>query len=181
MGARRDFNWDAPGYIYFIRCPETGNIRVGFSETSPGGRYRTHNSGSPVTLEKFGLMHGSRRIERELHLRFARHLVKGEWFRSNASLLEFIREKAKDWNELLEQDRAMEKARMAEESAQWMSGNLCMLPARPGARSKKKFEETLPRPRGRPRKQAPKQPEKKPPARYGPLQKMLDDLKATGG
>jgi hypothetical protein len=92
------------GYIYFIRCPSNGRIKIGFSERDPDSRFKIFDIGSPVTIEKFALMRGTWGKEGELHSRFYEYRAKGEWFDSHDALLAYIRENARPWQELLDEE-----------------------------------------------------------------------------
>jgi hypothetical protein len=163
---------DHIGYVYFIRSIDNGRIKIGHSYGTPDVRLSAFDIGSSSDLEKYGLMYGSYQDEASLKARFESIRVKGEWFHPHESLLAFIKENAKDWDELLESD-----------SRDWMIGRVQMVPGslmeqRHWARIKSTGllkGSKVKRPYGRPKKVVAKRVI---PARYGPLQALLDRLKS---
>jgi hypothetical protein len=73
-------------YVYFVGAP--GMVKIGRSR-NPHDRLVGLRSGIPLPLELLAVLpDGSQ--ERELHERFAHLRLKGEWFRREAELEEFI-------------------------------------------------------------------------------------------
>jgi hypothetical protein len=73
----------ASGYVYFLqpKFNEEGPVKVGYS-ADPIRRLREHNNrlrDEPLAL--VGVFPANREQERELHRRWRRHRVLGEWFR----------------------------------------------------------------------------------------------------
>jgi hypothetical protein len=64
--------------VYFIQGG--GLTKVGYA-SSPEGRLRGLQTGSPVSLRLVRVLDGTDRHEKDLHLQFARHHSHGEWFR----------------------------------------------------------------------------------------------------
>jgi hypothetical protein len=81
------------GYVYFIQAPINGFIKIGWTAEHPTVRLRYLRHGSPVPLEPVAMRRGTRKLEAELHARFAHLRAHGEWFRPGEDLLDFIREK----------------------------------------------------------------------------------------
>ena len=86
-----------PGFVYFIRCPSNGRIKIGWTAGHPADRMRRIRMMSPVEVEPFGCFPGTRADERALHLRFTEHLSHGEWFSPTDELLAIIAEKTTPW------------------------------------------------------------------------------------
>lgn len=81
---------DAIGKVYFIQDAETRAIKIGIS-VNPAGRLNQLQIGHPYQLVLLGTIPGSRQIEAELHVKFERHHLRGEWFRGDDQLLSEIR------------------------------------------------------------------------------------------
>lgn len=75
-------------FIYFIRA-SNGNIKVGKSN-NPTKRLCALQGACPLKLELLGTIPGNLDIERLIHLNFARHRTRGEWYRPTRRLLLFI-------------------------------------------------------------------------------------------
>lgn len=80
--------------IYFIRGKESGKIKIGYS-IHPGQRKRDLQTAHYEPLEVIGLLHGPPSLEAELHERFGRYRIRGEWFKPGERLLAFIEENAR--------------------------------------------------------------------------------------
>jgi len=81
-------------WTYFVQGLEGGDIKIGYTKGPPYGRLRSLDSGSPVPLKIIGLLAGDQ--EKKMHLRFASHRSRGEWFRPASELLQFIAVNAQD-------------------------------------------------------------------------------------
>jgi hypothetical protein len=92
------------GYVYFLRNTENSRIKIGYSFNRPDERLAMCRVGAGAPLERFALMHGSRILEGILHDRFREWHVDGEWFNPAEPLMEFIRENARGWEEVLDAD-----------------------------------------------------------------------------
>lgn len=84
------------GYVYFVRCPVNGLIKIGWSGTFPNRRLSELRSGCPVPLEPVATMPGSMMDERDLHRRFHSDRSHDEWFRPSKDLDELIAD-ADEW------------------------------------------------------------------------------------
>lgn len=80
--------------IYFIRGEESGNIKIGYS-IHPGKRRKDLQTAHYEDLEVIGLLHGSPSLEAELHERFGKYRIRGEWYEPGKRLLAFIEENAR--------------------------------------------------------------------------------------
>jgi hypothetical protein len=88
---RRNFlRFTGRGRIYFIRCESF--VKIGFTSGSAERRAATLATGNPFEVELLFDCHGTIAEEQSLHVDF-RHLhVRGEWFRADPELLDFIQE-----------------------------------------------------------------------------------------
>lgn len=77
------------GYVYFIRAGKF--IKIGFS-TRPMERLAALQTSHPGKLEILGTRQASRDFEGELHAHFASLRARGEWFRAEEPLLDYIEE-----------------------------------------------------------------------------------------
>lgn len=81
--------------IYFMRpVGQDGPIKIGCS-ISPIGRLSAIQIWSPVKLELAAVTSGGHEYERQLHARFARQRLHGEWFAPCPDLTNLIRSIAK--------------------------------------------------------------------------------------
>ena len=75
--------------VYFVQAGYEGPIKIGFS-SDPAARLRALQVSSAVPLRLLATMTGGRREEYELHDRFQRHRLEGEWFEPAAPILEYV-------------------------------------------------------------------------------------------
>lgn len=82
--------------IYFIHSPIQNKVKIGKATKGKlHSRLMGIQIGNPDELVVLGVMDGGRKEERQLHLLF-RHLhVRGEWFKYEAELKEFIETQSK--------------------------------------------------------------------------------------
>jgi hypothetical protein len=80
----------AEEWVYFIRCPANGLIRIGWTTKHPDARLKRLAVTSPVPLEAIASMPGDKTLEADLHDRFRGCWDHGEWFAPDADLMEFI-------------------------------------------------------------------------------------------
>ena len=78
-------------FLYFIEAKNTGYIKIGRS-VNPQQRLAQLSTGSPVELIILGTISGGSNLEAELHRRFETLREKGEWFKANGELRDFIKE-----------------------------------------------------------------------------------------
>jgi hypothetical protein len=92
-GLKRPFGSNVKrGHIYFIQQGDSGPIKIGFS-TRPKERLRTLQT---AHTDKLNMLHcelGSEADEARLHRKFSNIHIKGEWFKADDSLVEFIRKR----------------------------------------------------------------------------------------
>jgi transcription elongation factor Elf1 len=77
---------DRQGFVYFIRSPANGLVKIGFS-ANPKERIDSLQTAHGTKLELLALRKGSLGDERALHQRFRPYRVKGEWFEAVDELL----------------------------------------------------------------------------------------------
>lgn len=77
--------------VYFVQAAESGRIKIGVSK-NPARRLRNMQVDSPEKLDLLFYVKGSFALEKDLHERFSRLRLLGEWFQPDASMLRFLRE-----------------------------------------------------------------------------------------
>lgn len=88
---RRDKN--PQPMVYFIGTGQT--VKIGYSTQPIDHRLRNLQCGNPENLKVLLVIPGTQQTEQELHKRFSplRIRGKGEWFRAEGELLEFIQKR----------------------------------------------------------------------------------------
>lgn len=76
-------------YIYFIKDTKNNTIKIGITGNIKN-RMSALQTSSPYKLELIKLIDGDINKEKELHLRFDKYRLSGEWFESSRELLEYI-------------------------------------------------------------------------------------------
>lgn len=78
--------------VYIVRAAGTDRYKIGYARRNLRQRIRNLRIGSPFVLEAVRIFERAPRdFEKDLHKRFARSRVHGEWFTESADLLDFIR------------------------------------------------------------------------------------------
>lgn len=77
------------GVVYFITNGVRGRVKIGFSERHDV-RLKSLQIACPDDLTVIGTLPGTRRLEAKMHKRFHEYREKGEWFRIEGELAEFI-------------------------------------------------------------------------------------------
>jgi hypothetical protein len=103
--------------IYIIQAGDGGPIKIGFTNVDPHGRFHTIQSHNVTKLVLLAVFDGDRQREKELHHRFAKSHLHGEWFSPDDALLKFIAKMPKPpepkgrqkWNTLTEKQVARAK------------------------------------------------------------------------
>lgn len=85
----RDQEQSERSYVYFIRAGKA--VKIGFSGW-PHSRMTDIQHTNPEKLELLGFIPGGLETERALHEEFAKHRLRGEWFRFTEEIQKFIRE-----------------------------------------------------------------------------------------
>lgn len=77
--------------IYFIGCQENKTVKIGKSSNSAlVSRLRKLQVASSGNLRILGIIKGGAIDERELHSRFKKYHIRGEWFSLSDSISGFI-------------------------------------------------------------------------------------------
>jgi hypothetical protein len=76
------------GYVYFIQAAEA--IKIGYSKDAPK-RLAGLQTSSSEDLVLLGFVRGTRDDERELHKMFCHLQLRGEWFRLEEELTDYIK------------------------------------------------------------------------------------------
>lgn len=66
--------------VYFVTCREIGMVKIGCAR-NPFARLATLQTAFPLELKIEAHMEGAYGREKEMHERFAKDRVRGEWFR----------------------------------------------------------------------------------------------------
>lgn len=82
--------WSNTNVVYFIRNPDSGLIKIG-TTAYLSRRLSCLRSHSGAELELLGSLPGNRYVEAGLHSRWAGLRVRGEWFRPDPEILEWIK------------------------------------------------------------------------------------------
>jgi hypothetical protein len=76
--------------IYFIQVGRDGPIKIGATRYPVEQRCAAFQTGNPYPLRVFGTIEGNHADEAELHRRFAKDWIRGEWFLPSDALVAFI-------------------------------------------------------------------------------------------
>lgn len=76
--------------VYYIHAPAVGCVKIGFS-TNVRARFGKIQADSPVDLVLLATEDGGVEIESLRHRQFARHHVRGEWYRYADDLIAHIK------------------------------------------------------------------------------------------
>lgn len=77
------------GYVYIVHCKGSDLYKIGISKSKPNNRLSNLQSGCPFELDMIhiGLCDHYGLLESEIHKRYSKHRVRGEWFKLSAPLL----------------------------------------------------------------------------------------------
>jgi hypothetical protein len=79
------------GFVYLVGHERA--VKIGWSDRHPRGRRLSQlQSASSEKLKVLGLIVGTLSRERQLHRRFARHWIRGEWFSPAEEILAYFKE-----------------------------------------------------------------------------------------
>lgn len=103
------------GVVYFISSRERGYpVKIGRTTNYlAAARLTQLQIGSPYQLEFFAAVEAPAEYERELHDQFAKHALRGEWFRRAPeimALVDKLQRENRDWRKLLKAPKAAELA-----------------------------------------------------------------------
>ena len=76
-------------YIYFIETIDYDFIKIGIS-TNVSQRLKSLQSSCPLELRMLRYIKGGPKDEQYLHNRFAKYIVRGEWYCKSKDLMDFI-------------------------------------------------------------------------------------------
>lgn len=74
--------------VYFVRCGEF--VKIGYTRGVPESKMTEFKVGSPYDYEMLASVPGGLRLQRKLHRIFKEVHHRGEWFRMEGALVEFI-------------------------------------------------------------------------------------------
>ncbi len=76
--------------VYFAQA-SAGKVKIGFTESTLKTRAAALQNGNHDKIEMVGVIHGAGKVtERDLHKRFEKDRLNGEWFNPSPALLEII-------------------------------------------------------------------------------------------
>ena len=78
------------GYVYFIMSEKTQAIKIGFTAGNVKLRLSSLQTAHPYKLKVLATLNGNKNYEKELHKRFSKFRLEGEWFEPHPDLLAFI-------------------------------------------------------------------------------------------
>jgi hypothetical protein len=78
-----------PGFIYFLQNGRRKIIKIGYTRDH-GGRVSSLQNANPDELKVLATIRGTRMAEAELHKRFSKFNVRGEWFRLEGDLAKYV-------------------------------------------------------------------------------------------
>ena len=84
------YNNVAEGWVYFARSGECGPIKIGYSSTDVLRRLATLQTGHWELIRLVGVMIGCPKDETDLHKRFSKYRLMGEWFEPSDEVLEYV-------------------------------------------------------------------------------------------
>lgn len=96
-GRRYDLgrDWDAHNsQVYFVRVKGTEKVKIGYS-VSINKRMSGLATGHPDELELIATVSGGNDAESRLHRRFAQYRIRGEWYRLEGKLAEYVKKLGK--------------------------------------------------------------------------------------
>ena len=76
--------------IYFIQNTADMLIKIGYAKNSVEDRMKTLQCGNPCRLILLMVVDGDRQTEADYHTQFKRSRARGEWFRPDKKLMDFI-------------------------------------------------------------------------------------------
>ncbi len=88
-----------PGRVYFVRCEQGGEIKIGFTKIEVGVRLSSMQSGCPYDLKVVGIIDPANRLlEAYLLMKFSPWTIRGEWFYPCSELIDFINSESREWS-----------------------------------------------------------------------------------
>lgn len=81
---------NSPGSIYVIEAAGSDCVKIGFSRDTASFRLSQLQTGCPFELVVLGSMPGTQADEKSIHHQFRKYRIRGEWFRVEGPISEFI-------------------------------------------------------------------------------------------
>lgn len=78
------------GFVYFISGPATNSVKIGYSSNEPVARLKALQTGNADELTLLGWYEAAVEEERHWHQKFAPYCIRGEWFRLEGEVEDFI-------------------------------------------------------------------------------------------
>jgi len=76
--------------IYFIQEGNYGNVKIGHTDRDVYERIKEFETGNSSELKLIIQIYGDKNLEKELHYKFEKYRVKGEWFEYSSEIKEYI-------------------------------------------------------------------------------------------
>ena len=90
---RRQWLWRSGlSYVYFIEATGTDTIKIG-TAGDPIGRMHDLQCGCPHKLSLLLVLAGDREREQHYHTTWNEHRIRGEWFRLDREILDYLNSK----------------------------------------------------------------------------------------
>lgn len=80
------------GVIYFLLSEIHNAVKIGFTCSNIEERLKDYRNHSPYEYDLLKTIKGTMFQEKQLHKRFVRYKIRGEWFNYSDELKEFIEE-----------------------------------------------------------------------------------------
>jgi Meiotically up-regulated gene 113 len=91
MNTNTPFSFGVKGGVYVIEAVGTNRVKIGYS-LNPEKRIKELSTGCPFELQLVGCVKGTIEREKQLHCRFTKYRVNGEWFELKGKLSQWISE-----------------------------------------------------------------------------------------
>ena len=76
--------------IYFIQQDSNGPIKIGHTNNDIKARVYQLQTASPLPLTLIGTIQGDKEKEVEIHNKFKKYHIRGEWFKFSPKIISFI-------------------------------------------------------------------------------------------
>jgi len=78
--------------IYFIQSGSAGPIKIGYTRDRDSIQKRMYHlqNAQPVELNLIFTIEGTKKDEANLHARFKKYHIRGEWFKASRALLDYV-------------------------------------------------------------------------------------------
>lgn len=78
------------GFIYFLLSEKFDAVKIGFTRSNIEKRLKYAATWYPYDYDMIKLIEGTMLEERNIHKRFVKDKIRGEWFHYSAELKEYI-------------------------------------------------------------------------------------------